>query len=62
MTSLLHGSGINTEKTTRFSINTRYKNTFAPSGLKNQLQFFKKIRETNLVKYGSLIEIEELLK
>ena len=62
MTSLLHGSEINTEKTTRFSINTRYKNTFAPSGLKNQLQFFKKIRETNLVKYGSLIEIEELLK
>ncbi|OUV60982.1 MAG: hypothetical protein CBC82_07545 [Cellvibrionales bacterium TMED122] len=62
MTGLLHGSEINSERTTRFSLNTRYKNIFAPSGLKNQLQFFKKIRETNLVKYGSLIEIEELLK
>ena len=62
MTSLLHGAKINKEKTTRFSLNTRFKNIFAPSGLKNQLQFFKKIKESNLVKFGSHIELEELLK
>ena len=62
MTSLLHGSEINKEQTTRFSLNTRFKNIFAPTGLKNQLQFFKKIKESDLVKYGSQVEFEELIK
>ena len=59
---LFHGSEINKEKETRFSLNTRYKNLFSPTGLKNQLQFFKPVRTTKLVKFGSKIEIKELLK
>ena len=42
-TAILHGSNINKENETRFSLNIRFKNIFSPSGLKNQLQFFKKL-------------------
>lgn len=61
-TGLLHGSEINIENETRVSLNMRYKSLFSPSGLKNQLQFFKPIRVSNLVKLGGKLEVKELLK
>jgi sporadic carbohydrate cluster 2OG-Fe(II) oxygenase len=61
-TGLLHGSEINQEDETRVSINIRYKNLFAPSGLKNQLQFFKLLRNSPLSRLGSKLELKELLK
>jgi len=61
-TGLLHGSDINQETETRVSVNIRYKNLFAPSGLKNQLQFFKLLRTSPLAKLGSKLELKELLK
>jgi sporadic carbohydrate cluster 2OG-Fe(II) oxygenase len=61
-TGLFHGSHINQEDETRVSVNIRYKNLFAPSGLKNQLQFFKILRTSPLAKLGSRLEMKELLK
>jgi sporadic carbohydrate cluster 2OG-Fe(II) oxygenase len=61
-TGLLHGSDINQEAETRVSVNIRYKNLFAPSGLKNQLQFFKLLRTSHLARLGSKLELNELLK
>lgn len=58
-TAILHGSKINKENETRFSLNIRFKNIFSPSGLKNQLQFFKKLNISNLVKIGSSIELKK---
>ena len=61
-TGLFHGSFINQEKETRVSVNIRYKNLFSPSGLKNQLQFFKLLRSSPLAKLGSKLEMKELTK
>jgi sporadic carbohydrate cluster 2OG-Fe(II) oxygenase len=58
-TAILHGSNINKENETRFSLNIRFKNIFSPSGLKNQLQFFKKIKISDLVEIGSSIELKK---
>ena len=58
-TAILHGSNINKENETRFSLNIRFKNIFSPSGLKNQLQFFKKLNISKLVKIGSSIELKK---
>jgi len=59
-TGCLHGSDINTERETRVSLNVRYKNLFAPSGLKNQLQFFDPLRISEVARLGSLLEAREL--
>ena len=61
-TGLLHGSEINQEAETRVTLNIRYKNFFSPSGLKNQLQFFKPLRVSNLTKLGANLELRELLR
>jgi len=61
-TGLFHGSDINQEAETRVSVNIRYKNLFAPSGLKNQLQFFKLLRSSPLARLGAALEERELLK
>lgn len=45
-TSLLHGSVINETKEARWSLNTRFKNLFAPSGLKDPLSFYKVFRSS----------------
>mgnify|MGYP001406378839 CR=1 FL=1 len=58
-TTILHGSHINKENETRISLNTRYKNIFSPSGLKNQLQFFKKLKTSDLIEIGSELELKK---
>ena len=58
-TAILHGSNINKEEETRFSLNIRFKNIFSPSGLKNQLQFFRKLKVSDLVDIGSSIELKK---
>ena len=55
-TACLHGSDINTEKETRVSINVRFKGLFSPGGLKNQLQFFKVLRISEITAYGMAFE------
>ena len=57
-TTVLHGSKINEEKETRVSLNIRYKNMFSPSGLKNQLQFFKILQRSNITALGADLEYE----
>jgi len=57
---LIHGSEINREKETRISLNVRFKNLFAPSGIKNQYQFFKPLRISNIAKMGAEVEAGEI--
>lgn len=59
---LLHGSNINKEKETRFSLNIRFKSLFAPAGKKNQLQFFESIKINNLTKIGVDFESGEIFE
>lgn len=40
-TGILHGSRINAEKETRWTLNMRYKNLFSPNGAKEPFEFFK---------------------
>lgn len=47
-TSLLHGSLVNTINESRWSLNTRYKNLFAPCGLKDPFTFYKVFRTSPL--------------
>ena len=47
-TSLLHGSLINNTDESRWSLNTRYKNLFAPCGLKDPFTFYKVFRTSPL--------------
>jgi sporadic carbohydrate cluster 2OG-Fe(II) oxygenase len=49
---LMHGSNINMEKETRISLNIRFKSLFSPAGKKNQLQYFKSLKQSNLTKIG----------
>jgi sporadic carbohydrate cluster 2OG-Fe(II) oxygenase len=58
-TGCLHGSDINAEQETRVSLNMRYKNLFAPSGLKNQLNFFNPLRVSTVARLGGLLEARE---
>ena len=58
-TGLIHGSEINNEDETRVSLNIRYKNLFTPSGMKNQLQFFKALQISDLARMGAELEVEE---
>ncbi len=49
---LLHGSHINSSKETRWSFNTRYKNTFAPCGKKDPFQYFSPLKISDLTSLG----------
>ena len=49
---LIHGSDINKEKETRISLNIRFKSLFSPAGKKNQLQFFKSLKLSNISSIG----------
>ncbi len=40
-TALLHGSHVNQENETRWTLNMRYKNLFSPNGDKEPFEFFK---------------------
>jgi sporadic carbohydrate cluster 2OG-Fe(II) oxygenase len=59
-TTVLHGSHINKENETRVSLNLRYKNIFSPSGLKNQLQYFKVLKTSDLLKIGSELQFKKI--
>ena len=60
--AVLHGSNINQENETRISLNIRFKSLFSPSGLKNQMQYFKLLQVSDLVKIGADLEAKTLLK
>ena len=49
---LIHGSDINIEKETRVSLNIRFKSLFSPAGKKNQLQYFKSLKISNISNIG----------
>lgn len=59
---LLHGSHVNRESETRFSINIRYKSLFSPSGLKEQFEYFKILRLSPLTRLGLNFQREEALR
>ena len=58
---LLHGSNINKENGTRVSLNVRFKNLFSPTGLKNQLQYYRPLNISNITKFGAKIDSKEKL-
>ena len=58
---LFHGSNINKEKETRISLNVRFKNLFSPTGLKNQLQYYRPLNISNITKFGAEIDSKEKL-
>ena len=47
---LLHGSFVNTSNETRWSFNTRFKNSFSPCGIKDPFQYFSPIKISDLTK------------
>lgn len=49
---LLHGSVINQTNESRWSFNVRYKNLFAPSGLKDPLVFYRVFSKSPLTELG----------
>ncbi len=58
---LLHGSHVNREPETRFSLNVRYKSLFAPSGLKEPFEFFRILRTSPLTHLGLTFQRDEML-
>ena len=56
---LLHGSNINKENETRISLNIRFKNLFSPTGLKNQLQYYRPLNISNITKFGAQLDSKE---
>lgn len=61
-TGLFHGSRVNTEHETRFSLNMRYKSLFSPGGLKEPFEFFKIHRLSPLTKLGIEFQKTEALR
>jgi sporadic carbohydrate cluster 2OG-Fe(II) oxygenase len=59
---LLHGSHVNRESETRFSLNVRYKSLFAPSGLKEPFEFFRILRTSPLTRLGLAFQREQALR
>ena len=55
---LVHAVGINLEQETRWALNMRYKNLFAPAGAKGQAEFFELIRISPLARMGLQYERE----
>jgi sporadic carbohydrate cluster 2OG-Fe(II) oxygenase len=47
---LFHGSRLNREQETRWSLNMRFKNLFSPAGLKEPFEFFKVLQLSPLAK------------
>ena len=60
-TAVLHGSEINQENQTRVSLNIRFKNIFAPSGLKNQYQFFRQLTLSDFTRIGADLELDAIM-
>tara|TARA_Y100000768_G_scaffold365835_1_gene327452 strand:+ start:631 stop:1401 length:771 start_codon:yes stop_codon:yes gene_type:complete len=59
---LIHGSDVNKESETRFSLNIRFKSLFSPAGKKNQLQYFRSLKLSNLSKIGIEFESGDLFE
>ena len=59
---LIHGSDINKESETRFSLNIRFKSLFSPAGKKNQLQYLRSLKLSNLSKIGIEFESGDLFE
>ena len=55
---LVHSVGINVEQETRWALNIRYKNLFAPTGAKGQAEFFETLRLSPLARLGFQYEME----
>lgn len=52
-TALLHGSHINREQETRWTLNMRFKNLFSPNGDKEPFEFFKVFQLSPLAQLGT---------
>jgi len=55
---LVHAVGVNVEQETRWALNIRYKNLFAPAGAKGQSEFFKVLQLSPLTKMALEFEKE----
>jgi sporadic carbohydrate cluster 2OG-Fe(II) oxygenase len=56
---LFHGSLVNREVDSRLSINIRYKNLFAPLGMKDPFRYFRVLRTSPLTRLGLAFERDE---
>ena len=50
---LLHGSVVNKTNESRWSYNVRFKNLFAPAGLKEPLAFYKVLSKSSITEFAS---------
>lgn len=57
--ALFHGSVVNREHESRISLNTRFKNLFAPLGMKDPFRYFSILRTTPLTRLGMRFQREE---
>lgn len=56
---LFHGSLVNRESDSRLSLNIRYKNLFAPLGMKDPFRYFAVMRTSPLTRLGLAFERQE---
>lgn len=61
-TGLFHGSRVNREKETRFSLNMRFKSLFSPGGLKEPFEFFKIFQLSPVTRLGLDFQKTEALR
>ena len=61
-TGLFHGSKVNQENETRFSLNMRFKNLFSPNGLKEPFEFFKIFQLSPISALGLQFQRTEVLR
>jgi len=59
---LAHGSGVNLETETRWTLNMRFKNAYSPDGGKDSLQFFDVLHLSPVTRFGIELEKELHLK
>ena len=57
--ALFHGSVVNTESESRVSLNTRFKNLFAPLGMKDPFRYFSVLHTSPLTRMGMQFQREE---
>lgn len=56
---LFHGSVVNAESESRLSLNTRFKNLFAPLGMKDPFRYFSILHTSPLTRMGMQFQREE---
>lgn len=57
--ALFHGSVVNREPESRISLNTRFKNLFAPLGMKDPFRYFSILHTTPLTRMGMRFQQDE---